>query len=264
MSESGQKFDARLREGVAYFEQMLKVMPDDRTTLEFLAVAYPQLGELGKAELAVAALARVLLKEGDVESASALLPRLEECVAPEAKAMILKVRAAIAPRPDLTPEKTSQAPTGRIAEATEAEAKFAESLGELAIAEQLRAQPDNGRVFLVSALAALEKERPEVCERTLAALADKYGEVPIPLDAFEPEPSLLEKLPNDLVCIRGVVPFARLGDLALVVTLSPQDLALKRTIAEALGLTVKYFLAEPRLVEAALLKIHPETKERNA
>ena len=33
------KFDARLKEGVAYFEQMLKVMPDDRTTLEFLAVA---------------------------------------------------------------------------------------------------------------------------------------------------------------------------------------------------------------------------------
>ena len=70
------KFDARLKEGVEYFEQMLKVMPDDRTTLEFLAVAYPQLGELDKAEATVAALARVLLKEGDIESASALLPRL--------------------------------------------------------------------------------------------------------------------------------------------------------------------------------------------
>ena len=27
------KFDARLAEGVAYFEQMLEIMPDDRTTL---------------------------------------------------------------------------------------------------------------------------------------------------------------------------------------------------------------------------------------
>ena len=77
MSEETPRFDARLKEGVAYFEEMLKVMPDDRTTLEFLVVVYPQLGETEKAEGALAALVRVLLKEGDLASASALLPRLE-------------------------------------------------------------------------------------------------------------------------------------------------------------------------------------------
>ena len=104
MSDETPKFDARLKEGVAYFEEMLKVMPDDRTTLEFLAVVYPQLGEAEKAEHALAALARVLLKEGDLEGAAALLPRLEACTRPEAKAMALKVRAASAPKPDLSPE----------------------------------------------------------------------------------------------------------------------------------------------------------------
>ena len=256
-----EKFDARLKEGVEYFEQMLKVMPDDRTTLEFLAVAYPQLGEIDKAEDAVASLARVLLKEGDVESASALLPRLEECASPAAKAMILKVRAAIAPRPELTPET---APGGLVAEATESEAKLAEELGEASVAEQLRAQPDNGRLFLVSALSVLEKENPSACEKALATLADKYGEPPVPLDAFEPERGLLQKLPDELVRIRGVVPFARLGDLALVATLSPHDAALKKDVAAALGMKTNFFLAEPRLVEAALQKIHPETKEKNA
>ena len=49
MAEAQPKFDARLKEGVAYFEEMLRVMPDDRTTLEFLSVAYPQLGEIGRA-----------------------------------------------------------------------------------------------------------------------------------------------------------------------------------------------------------------------
>ena len=264
MGEENVKFDARLKEGVAYFEQMLKVMPDDRTTLEFLAVAYPQMGEAAKAETAVASLARVLLKEGDVESASALLSRLETCTAPEARAMILKVRAAIAPRPELTPESQAAAPAGRLAAATEAEAQFAESLGEHEIAGQLRAQPDNGRLFLVSALATLEKERPADCERTLAALADKYGEVPVPLDAFEPDRGLLDRLPDELVAVRGVVPFARLGDLALVVTLSPHDAALKKAVADALGQKVQFFLAEPRLVEAALRKIHPERDEKNA
>ena len=70
MSDETLKFDARLKEGVAYFEEMLKVMPDDRTTLEFLAVVYPQLGEAEKAERALAALARVLLKAGDLEGAA--------------------------------------------------------------------------------------------------------------------------------------------------------------------------------------------------
>ena len=37
-TEEKRKFDAKLEEGVAYFEQMLAMMPDDRTTLEFLAV----------------------------------------------------------------------------------------------------------------------------------------------------------------------------------------------------------------------------------
>ena len=49
MAETPPRFDARLKEGVAYFEEMLRVMPDDRTTLEFLSVAYPQLGETEKA-----------------------------------------------------------------------------------------------------------------------------------------------------------------------------------------------------------------------
>ena len=258
-------FDEKLKEGVEYFEQMLKVMPDDRTTLEFLAVAYPQLGDLDKAETAVASLARVLLKEGDIESASALLPRLEECSAPEAKAMVLKVRAAIAPRPELTPEAApAVASDGLIAAATESEVKLAEELGENSVAEQLRAQPDNGRLFLVSVLSVLEKERPDACEKAIAALADKYGEPPIPLDVFEPDKQLLSKLPDELVRVRGVIPFARLGDLALVATLSPHDVELKKSVVDALGMKVNFFLAEPRLVEQALQKIHPETKEKNA
>jgi len=265
MSDDVPKFDARLKEGVAYFEQMLKVMPDDRTTLEFLAVAYPQMGELDKAEEAIASLARVLLKEGDVESASALLPRLEECEAPSAKAMVLKVRAAISPRPELEPETVSAvASSGFVAAAAESEAALAVELGEEGVAEQLRTLPENGRLYLVSALSLLEKERPDACEKAIAQLADKYGDVPVPLDAFEPDKALLQKLPDELVRVRGVIPFARLGDLVLVVTLSPHDTKLKKAVSDALAAKTDFYLAEPRLVEAALQKIYPETKEKNA
>lgn len=262
MADETPHFDARLKEGVAYFEQMLKVMPDDRTTLEFLAVAYPQLGEDAKAELALAELARVLLKEGDLESAQGLLPRLEACADASAQAMAIKVRAAGAPRPELVPEVAApvKADNG-FAAAVEAEAGLAEKLGEAEVATHLRELPDNGRVFLVSALSTLEKEKPDACERIVAKLADDYGEPPVPLDAFEPDRTLLNRLPAGLVRRRGVIPFARLGSVALVVTLSPQDAELKRTVSEALETKVRWYLAEPRLVEAALAKAFPEESE---
>ena len=256
-TETTPKFDARLKEGIAYFEEMLRVMPDDRTTLEFLAVAYPQLGEDEKAERALAALARVLLKEGDLESASALLPRLEACALDEAKALALKVRAASAPRPDLSPEALRPPPRRAFASAVASEAALAEELGEEAIAEQLRALTEGERPFLVSALAALAKERPGDAEAAVARLADKHGLVPVPLEAFEPDAALAAQLPDELLVGRGVVPFARLGGLVLAVTLSPQDADLRRRVAEALGTDVRFFLAEPASVEAALRRLRP-------
>lgn len=260
--ETKPPFDARLKEGVAYFEEMLRVLPDDRTTLEFLAVAYPQMGETAKAESALAALGRVLLKEGDLESAAALLPRLEECAGDEARAVALKVRALTAPRPELVPEQAR--PTDdAFASAVASEAALAEKLGEPEIAGHLRALPDNGRLYLVSALATLEKERTEPFEGLLARLADEYGEIPVPLDAFEPDIALVSKIGPRIVRRRGVIPFARLGDLVLVVTLSPHDAQLKKVVAEALGTKVRFYLAEPRLVLAQIAKLYPEGEEKN-
>lgn len=257
MGEAAPRFDARLKEGVAYFEEMLKVMPDDRTTLEFLAVAYPQLGETEKAERALAALARVLVGEGDLESASALLPRLEKCSLPEAMALALKVRVAAAPRPDLSPETPAPAGGGAFASAVGREAELAEEIGEPAFAELLRGMADPGRPVLVSALASLAKDRPDACEKAIAALADKYGLAPVPLGAFEPDRAMASRLPDEMVVGRGVIPFARLGDLALVATLSPNDDDLRRQVGEALGMKVRFFLAEPGDVESAIGKLRP-------
>ena len=45
MAEETTKFDPKLEEGIAYFEKMLQLTPDDRVTLQFLCVAYGQIGE---------------------------------------------------------------------------------------------------------------------------------------------------------------------------------------------------------------------------
>lgn len=254
-------FDAKLKEGVEYFEQMLKVMPDDRTTLEFLAVAYPQMGENAKAEWALAELARVLLKEGDTEHAAALLPRLEACSDQKAKLMALRIRVSAEPRPELVPEVAADVPAPEddvFGEARDSEVRLAEKLGYKDVAAQLMALSDNGSASLVSALYFVEREKGDVFEGVLAKLCDEYKEPPVPLDSFSPDRGLAEKLGQDFVKTRGVVPFAVLGKLALVAYLSPHDSALKGRVAEKLGMKVRFYLAVPETVEKAVEAMWPK------
>lgn len=90
-SGGAQHFDARLAEGVAYFERMLEIMPEDRTTLEFLVVAYEQLGELEKGQKSLVALANLLIKEDDKVALEGLLPRLQASSDEAARILALRV-----------------------------------------------------------------------------------------------------------------------------------------------------------------------------
>lgn len=254
-------FDAKLKEGVEYFEQMLKVMPDDRTTLEFLAVAYPQMGEPAKAEWALAELARVLLKEGDSEHAAALLPRLEACNDQKAKLMAIRIRANAEPRPELVPEvaqASEPASADVFLEARNSEVKLAEKLGEKEVASQLLAMSDNGRASLVSALYFIERDRSDAFEGVLAKLCDEYREPPVPLEAFTPDRKLAMKLGEELVKTRGVIPFATIGRLVLIAYVSPHDVALKEKVELLLGSKVRFYLALPESIEKAVEVLWPK------
>ena len=110
--EAAKSENWRLEEGVAYFEQMLEVMSEDRTTLEFLDAAYQQLGRKEKDKDVLTRLVRLLIKERDVEALKALLPRMEASDHPPLKALLLKTNALIAPPPDLTPERPKKLSEG--------------------------------------------------------------------------------------------------------------------------------------------------------
>ena len=84
--------DSKLLEGIAYFEKMLKVMPGDRTTLEFLSVAYEQLGDLEKQRVALIQLAESLLREKDYEAADAIGERLAVFAEADAQDMVRRTR----------------------------------------------------------------------------------------------------------------------------------------------------------------------------
>ncbi len=269
------KFDARLSEGIAYFEQMLDVLPDDRTTLEFLVVAYAQQGETAKEEAMLARLARLMVRDCDLEALRALVPRLETAQDPQAKAILLRANALLAPPPDLTPEVPHAASgAGDLAElkrhAIASEIALAKLLktGDFIteeecalIIEHLEASPSDERIFLISALQILEKENPTACERALAYLADQFETPPIPLASFE----ILAQLPpgwnKDLARLRGTVPFGRVGSVWLVALLNPSDDKLLDDITATLNGSCRFYLAEPHAIEAVLATQFGEREE---
>ena len=94
MSTESSTIDSKLAQGIAYFEQMLLVMPDDRQALEFLCVAYEQIGDTDKRRTALVALAGVLLKEGDIDSAERIGERLADYNTADVQEMLQKINRA--------------------------------------------------------------------------------------------------------------------------------------------------------------------------
>ena len=261
------KFDARLAEGVAYFEQMLEIMPDDRTTLEFLVVAYDMLGQHEKGQKALVSLVELLVKERDFEALKGLLPRLRASNYPPAKVLYLKVSTMTAPTPDLTPEQpkalTEEEKTAlAVQEALAAERQFLSFLkdeGMLSEADwntfagYLTLPSTTGNLFLISALQILKNENLSLYEKVVEMLADRFSTPPIPLASFDPPRSLFKNYPEKVLRLRGVVPFAKVGSVTLIAVLNPADSALKAMI-EAVG-PCRFYLADPSAVETTLERV---------
>ena len=272
-NDASAKFDSRLAEGVAYFEQMLEIMPEDRTTLEFLVVAYDMLGEHEKGQKALVSLAKLLLKENDLEALRGLLPRLRDSDYAPAKALHLKVSTLTAPAPDLTPERpkelTEDEKTALAAqEAVSSERNLLTLLKDAGIitesdfetfAMHLMLPSVEGRIFLISALQILKNENPSVYEKSVEYLADHFSTPPVPLSAFEPSAQHFKGYSERIMRLRGVVPFAKTGNIMLIATLNPADATLRAEL-ESAG-PCRLYLANPADVEAALDKVFGDSSE---
>ena len=269
-----QKFDPKLEEGIAYFEKMLQLTPDDRVTLQFLCVAYGQIGQPEKQRRALVSYAGVLLKEKDFEEAEKLVEQLEKYTEPDARAAVLRIRAAQRPKQAAEPPKedaatpaTGNKTTTAVYIAIKAEKKLARHLAESkvideatadAIQDRLTALADVPGCFLVSTLSEIEKENTATAEAVSAFLADETGAPPIPLEAFPAVDELSLNLPDSIVRVRGVLPFAKLGDTLLVATLNPFDDALKKQVESAAGAPCRFYIANPRTMETTLDRLFSE------
>ena len=286
--------NSKLLEGIAYFEKMLKVMPGDRTTLEFLSVAYEQLGDLEKQRTSLIQLAETLLREKDYDAADAIGERLGGFAETDAQDMVRRIKSARNPvqlkavvrpgagaRPTRVtmrpaggkPESAPTAPGGGVSlaqvvmSAVKAEAAlirdlYAKNVVDASAAEvvqrHLGGLPEATRPFLVSALAILEKESGGMGEKAAVYMADAASAPPIPLQAFMPPASLVKQLPEEIVRVRGAVPFGRLGDTLLVAVLNPLDTEFHAEVERLAGCPCRFFLAEPHTTEDFLEKFFSE------
>ena len=276
--------NTKLLEGIAYFEKMLKVMPGDRTTLEFLSVAYEQLGDAEKQRTALIQLAEALLREKDYDAADAIGERLGGFAETDAQDMVRRIKSARNPvqlkaviRPGARPVRVAARPASAgdaggararpdggvvlaqvVMSAVKAEAAlirdlYAKNVVDASAAEvvqrHLGGLPEATRPFLVSALAILEKESGGMGEKAAVYMADTASAPPIPLQAFMPSAAIVRQLPEEIVRVRGAVPFGRLGDTLLVAVLNPLDAEFHAEVERLAGCPCRFFLAEPHTTE---------------
>lgn len=271
--------DPKLTEAIAFFEQMLQSMPLDRTSLEFLSVAYEQTGQDEKRRDCLVRLVDCLLNERDFDNAQIIAARLSafrddpaaQAAAERAAEMIQGQVLASPSVPDASgwvthPEYASYAAAAfqdpgleihslsRSAATAEMDLvwlwKEHECLPKeicMDILHTLTERPVTDHPVLISALALLDEQHPEFTEQVMEAMQRASETPPIPLELFELSPSAMQVLSPNFVHVKGALAFATMAEEALIALLNPLNPALREEIVARAGRPCHFFLAHPRV-----------------
>ena len=280
--------DPKVIEAIGFFEQMLQTMPGDRTSLEFLTVAYEQTGQGEKRRECLVRLADCLLQEQDYDSAKSIAGYLKAYTEdPLARAAVERVAEQLrgqalqsAGRRDAKggggATKPGGVPAGagvqdlavevhvlsHSAAAAEMdlvwlwkEREFLPKEVCMDILHILMERPATDIPTLVSALALLDEQHAELTERLMEAM-QRASELPvIPIELFEVPPAAARLLTPAFIHVKGVLPFAMLGDEVLVALLNPLNKGLRDEVATRIGKPCHFFFAHPKAWSAAAEKL---------
>ena len=111
----------------------------------------------------------------------------------------------------------------------------------------LTERPATDHAVLISALALLDELHPELTEHLMEELQCASEMPPLPLELFELQPAAMQVLSPNFVHIKGVLPFALLGDEVLVAVLNPLNRALQEETAARAGKPCHFFFVHPRV-----------------
>ena len=271
--------DAKLKEAISFFEQMLQTIPDDRTSLEFLAAAYEKSKEHEKRLPILLRLSAVLLKEKDYDKAGQTAEALSSYpndpaarqavmrVAEVVQGQLLKtqfhreIQEGIAGAP--IPGLSNSAAVGDSALDVQAFSRSAAAIemdlvwlwkerGWLApekCTEALRVlteRPISDIPVLISALAWVYQTYPADTERLMASMQETCNIPSIPLERMERSQEAAELLPPAFVQIKGAMPFAIMAGEALIAILNPLSQPLQDEIRDRAKCPCHFYFAHPK------------------
>lgn len=274
--------DPKLLEAISFFEKLLQTMPDDRTGLEFLSVAYEQSGARDKQISTLIKLSETLLKEGDHEHAAMIAAKLKSF--DDVPSALLAARVAemiISKGPSSTLQRGHEPPTHELFIETPASQATAISLQEPQSgtvqswsSEAAKAEmevvwywKDNGVVpkevcmdllhvlmdhpltntpIMISALGLLEEQHPEFTTQAFESMQKRSKATPIPLELFEIPLDVVAVLPLDYIKVKGVLPFSIIANEVLVGVMNSVNPTLCDEIRKMTGMVCHFYLVHPR------------------
>jgi len=270
---------------IAAFEQILEAIPNDRTSIETLAHAYGQIGDLARAKDYTTRLANLVLVESDRVAAQELIPRLEPYARDDAgtaellkKLMDLVLSAGDTEHPKAPDDKkgvsdpdrkiTMDQPVSagkvRTTFSITTELPLAWNLlksNEItqeeysAVIQDLTEMSATDASVTVSVLHVLHDRAFKNLPKIMASLAKECGTPIISLANFELQPNAFSLLPVELMIRRGVVVFDLFGSDALTVITNPLDKELMKDVGSITGRKHFFYLTQPTEFDAAIVKI---------
>ncbi len=280
--------DTKLTEAIAFFEQVLQTMPGDRTSLEFLVVAYEQAGQVEKRRDCLVKLADTLLNEKDYDNAQVIAGYLSAYTDyPPARAAVQKVASVV--QGEILRGQYRSDVSGASGLSVDQEPAFAPAFQDVGLEVQalsraasaaemdlvwlwieheflpkevcmdvlhvLTDRPVTDVPALISALVLLDEQRPDLTDALMEQMQRESKMPPIPVELFDAQPAAAAVLAPVYVHVRGVLPFALMGDDALVAVLNPLNQALQEeTIARA-ARPCHFFMAHPKTWQQMAAKI---------
>ncbi len=254
--------ESEMWQAISAFEQILEVMPDDRSSLETLSHAYEQVGDRARALDYLLRLAEVVVAERDAETALHVRDRLCEYgeADEQVRVLIEQLRALqsdgakgaeVDTLHDTEKTKPKDAPSMfRVTDELGFAWKLLEA-GEIsqddyaALAQDLAELSTDPHVTTVSVLHVLETKAYSGMERILGYVSRDTKTPLISVQAYEVPHALAHMLSIDFMVRHGVVIFGTIADTLLVAIMNPYNQHLREDVAARTGRACHYFMTPP-------------------
>jgi tetratricopeptide (TPR) repeat protein len=262
----GMESESEVWQAISAFEQILELMPDDRSSLETLAHAYEHVGDRVKALDYLLRLAAVVQAEGDGEAAGHLCERLEdyESTDEEVRSVLrqlqsLRASQAAAAGAALANDAAERAiqsarPAAPVVFRVTDELAFAWKLfeaGEIsqeeysAVAHDLAELSVDPHLATVSVMHVLEHRAFSGMERVMGYVSRDTKTPLVSLQSFDVKAETAGLLSLEFMIRRGAVVFGSLLEELLVAVLNPYDQGLRSDVAAQTGRTCHFFYGRP-------------------